>query len=306
MILGEIVSYVSGKIGRSDEAFQARVRAWAALRRDMLWQQQLWKDSLSLYTRAVAAGQATVYLPAHLEKIVAAKHGSTALLPVDQVFLFNDDPGIWERAGTPLEFSRPAASGIAAALATAGERINLVSASEADVGKTISIYGERAGEEVTETVFLNGTAQVQSAAAFTEVFQLSKQSTAGTVTATGATGGATLVTLAAEQTEKRHPRLLFHETPGAALTLCVLAKRRPPALRLDGDATALPALDNALLAFVTADALEGMRQYAKASQKIAEGNALLMSLQKTEIYEERKGARLTPTQSVGEYDREWE
>jgi hypothetical protein len=306
MILGEIVSYACGKAGRSDDSFKAKVRTWAKMRRDMVWQQQLWKDSLGIYTKAVAAAQSTIYLPAHLEKIVAAKHGTTTLLPVDQVFLFNDDPGIWDRAGTPMEFSRPAASGIAVALPANGEKVNLVSTNAADVGKKVSIYGELNGEEVTELVLLNGTSQVQSVNTFTEIWQLSKEATAGQVTATGATSAATLVRLDTEQTEKRHPRLRLHETAAAALTLAVLAKRLPPPLKNDSDATGLPSLDNALLAFVAADALEGMRQYAKAAEKNKEGTALLERALVTEVYHENKGGRLTPTDSVGDDDRSWE
>jgi hypothetical protein len=306
MILGEIVSYACGKAGRSDDGFKAKVRTWAQLRRDMLWQQQLWKDSLAIYTKAVTAGQATVYLPAHIEKLVAARHDDTALLPVDQVFLFNDDPGMWERTGTPMEFSRPAASGVAVALPANGEKVNLVSGNAADVGKKVSIYGELNGEEVTELVLLNGTSAVQSVNTFTEIWQLSKEATAGQVTATGATSAATLVRLAAEQTEKRHPRLRFHETPVAAITLAVLAKRLPPPLRNDSDATGLPSLDNALLAFVSADALEHMRQYNKAAAKTKEGNAILERAMSTEIFHEAKGGRITPNDSVGDDDRPWE
>lgn len=306
MILGEIVSYACGKAGRSDDGFKAKVRTWAKLRRDMLWQQQLWKDSLSIYTKAVSASQSTVFLPAHLEKIVAAKHGTTALLPVDQSFLFNDNPGIWDRAGIAMEFTRPASSGVAVALASAGEKINFVSNNAADVGKKVSVYGELNGEEVTELVLLNGTSQVQTVNAFTEVLQLSKEATAGRVSATGATSAAALVSLADAQTEKRHPRLRLHETPGVGITLAVLAKRLAPPLVNDSDATGLPSLDNALLAYVSADALEGMRQYAKAAEKNKEGTALLERALATEVYHEPKGGRIAPADSMGGDDRPWE
>jgi hypothetical protein len=305
MILSEIVTYVCGKIGRTDEAFKTRVRNWAQLRRDMLWQQQQWKDALAIYTKAVTAGQSTVLMPAQVARVVACKQGSSGLLPVEQVFLLADNPQVWDQAGTPTEFSRLAPSGLAAALPTAGEMLNLVSSNAADVGKKVTVHGELAGEEITELVTLNGTNSVGTAAAFDQVRQLSKEATAGLVTVTGNTSGATLLRLTADQTEKRHARIGLHPVPGAALTLAVLAKLNPPPLKQDSDATGLPSLDTALLAFVLADALEGMRQYAKAGAKMEEGNAVLAAAKHNEVWQEHGGSRLLPADAMAE-DRPWE
>lgn len=305
MILGEIINYVAGKAGRSDDAFKAKLRTWAALRRDMLWQQQLWKDCLAIYPLTVTAGQNTVILPSQIERVLAAKTDSQSLVPVDQVVLFREDPAAWERAGAAVQFTRPAPIGVTTPPLSAGERISLVSSNNADAGKKVSIYGELAGEQVTETLALNGLTPVTTAASFSTVWQLSKEGTTGQVTATGATSTAQLVSLAPEQTEKRHHRIRLHDTPTGPVTLHVLAKRLPPPLRQDSDATGLPSLDNALLAFVTADALEGMRQYAKAASKNSEGTTLLTRAQMTEVYHDATTMQMVPA-SEGDDECLWQ
>lgn len=300
MILGEIVSHVCGKIGRSDASFQALVRGWAEQRRNLIWQQALFLETLAIYTKAVAAGQHTVFLPSQIERIVAVRTGTRALLAVDQVFLFNANPELWDQTGTPMEFSRPSPSGVSAALANGGERLSFVSGNAADVGKNVSLYGELNGEEVQELLTLNGTAAVQTAEVFSEIFNLSKEATAGQITATGVTSLATLVRLSATQTEKRHPRIRLHETPAAALTLAVLAKRQPPPLKNDADSTGLDKLDAAVLAFTMGDALEKIRQYGKAATKVSEANAVLTAAKENAIYQEARSVRAHPEDSLGD------
>jgi len=299
MILGDILSYVCGKVGQTDDTFKAKIRTYAKLRRDMLWQLVLWKDTLSIYTKSVTADTHTLVMGAQVDRIVAAKTASQGLLPVDQTYLFNNDPQIWERSGDPLFFSQPPASALAVAPASAGEKLNLVSNNAADTGN-VSIYGENAGEEVSETVTLNGTSSVQTVNTYTEVLNLSKEATAGTITVTGATSAATLLTLLAAQREKRHARLRLHETPGAADTLLVLAKRHAPPMATDTDTTGMPSLDNAILAYTMADALESMRQYGKAKEKNSEGNALLAEAKKSEIYQDARRVTMTPADPLGE------
>ena len=299
MIRADLIDYVCGKIGQTDNAFKAKIGTYGKLRRDMLWQMVLWLDTLSIYTKAVTADAHTLIMGSQVHRIIAAKTTRQGLLPVDQAFLFTNDPQIWERNGDPIFFSQPAASGLAVAPATAGEKLALVSSNAADTG-SVSIYGEANGVEYGEVVALNGTSTVQTVYDYTDVLNLSKDATAGTITVTGMTSAATLLTLLAAQREKRHARLRLHETPSATDTLLVLAKRHPPPFDNDSDTTGLPSLDNALLAFVMADALELLRQYAKAKEKNSEGSALLAEAKKNAIYQEARRVTMTPAAPLGE------
>lgn len=318
MILAELVRSVCDKLGRSDAAFAAKVIASAKLRRDMVWQQALWRDTLAVYTRNVSAyvspapggfgfvlpaSPTLVYLPAHIERIIAAKADARALLPVDQVYLFNANPEAWDRAGTPTEFSRPAPSGVSRKIS--GLAPLLVSSNAADVGVPVSIHGESNGEEINEVVHLNGTTAVVAANTYTEIWQLSKKETAGTMTAyTGLF--EILVKLGPQDTAKRYPRIQLHVQPAQAFTLAVLAKRHPTPLLNESDAIGLPALENAILAFAMADGLELLRQYAKAQEKIREGTALLESAKRNEIYQEARCVRIAPDDGVGDLGCDWE
>lgn len=300
MILGDIVTEVCGKIGQTDESFKTKIRRAAKLRRDMLWGMVLWKDTLSIYTKAGAAAQHTLFMPSQVELIVAVKNGDQSVFPVDQVYLFNNDPQIWERSGNPLLFSQPPASGVGLAPLPAGERFSLKSNNAGDVGKKVSIYGELNGEEMSEVLTLNGTAAVQTVNLYNEVLNLSKEATAGAVAVSGVTSLASLVSLSPAQREKRHCRLRLHEIPGAAVTLLILAKRNAPPLVNDTDTTGLPSLDNAILAFVMGDGLQHIRQYAKASTMQSEGTALVTEAKKTNVYQEARRTTITPGDSLGD------
>lgn len=305
MILGDIVSYVAGKVGFSGTTFSQRIRDWAHLRQQMLWNEAVWKDSLSIYTKSAAAAQKEIILPSQIDMVVAVKQAGQGLpmLPVDQVFLFSSETESWESSGPTLRFSQPPALGLAVAIPTdGGEKLTCKSSSAADVGKKLTIYGELAGIEKTEQVTLNGTMDVDSVESYTDVFSLSKEVTTGSLSVTGKTSATLLQTLKPTEAQKRHPRLRLHQIPTSTLPLLVLGKRHAPPLKQDTDATALARLDNALLAFVVADALESLRQYAKSQAKAEEGMALLASVKRTEVYQQASACRLTPADSVGDLE----
>ncbi|HWA07919.1 MAG TPA: hypothetical protein VG838_00480 [Opitutaceae bacterium] len=307
MTLGEIVSYACGKVGLTDDTAKARARSYAAMRYQLIFRSALWKDALSIYTKALAANANTVILPSQVEKVLGVRSGSRALMPADQVFLFNDDPLAWERSGGEVQFTLPAVTALSGAPQTGGEKLRFVSSNNSDTTKKVTIYGRDANqEEATEVLTLNGTSNVDSVNSYEEVYLLSKDVTAGAVTVTGVSSTAALQSLRPTETLRRHTRVRIHDTPVEAVTLSVLAKRRPNPLENDTDSTLLPALDNALLALVLGDMLQWQDAYAKGNTCFDEGNALLESLKKTEVWQEARRIVMSPSDGCGDFERPWE
>src|SRR6185369_13077590 len=105
MTLNDLTSFIGGKIGLTDADSLARIKGFATERYRAIYAMALWKDSLSVYTKAVAAAQNEVVLPYHVAHFVAAKFLQQSLIPVDHAFLFNSDPDLWDRNGTPTHCS---------------------------------------------------------------------------------------------------------------------------------------------------------------------------------------------------------
>jgi hypothetical protein len=292
MILGDLALIVANKVGMTDASTLALIKSWANRRHQMICDRSLWHDLLAIYTLSVSASQTEVILPAQITRYVAAKYDQNALMPVDQVFLMSTDPGIWDRTGNAMRVAELPASGTR--LKPTSEKLALVSSNAADTAKTVTIVGELAGEEMSETLTLNGTTSVQSANSYDLIYTLSKQGTIGTVSVTGVTTAAALVTLQPTETERRHVRLRLFEAPLSAITLMVLGKRNAPALLNDSDQPAIRGVDGCLEAFVLADVYEWQRQGDDAAAKREEAMALLAQLQENEVYQAANLQQLVP------------
>lgn len=300
MILSNLALRVGKKIGMTDATTLALIYEWADARHEMICASELWKDLLSLYTLAVTAAQSTVILPPQIDRVVAARYDVTNLLPVDQVFLFVTDPGIWDRTGRATRIAEQPAVG--ARVMPSSEKVSLVSNNAADTAKTVSIVGELAGAEVRESLTLNGTSAVQSVNSYDLIYTLAKETTAGTVSVSGVTSLAALVTLKSDETGRPHCRLRLLETPTEALTLIVLGKRKAHRLVLASDQPAIRGLDACLEAFVLADAYEWQRQTEDAADKRTEAMAMLAQLKRSEVFQAANTQQLVPydTESPGD------
>lgn len=294
MIRKEIVDQVCTTIGLNDTTTRTKIGSFAARAHQMLCEAANWKDLLSLYTVAVSANQTEVILPAWADRFLAARYDHTHLLPVDQVFIYATDPQIWDRTGTPTRVAQ--LPSVATRATPAGGTITLVSSNAAD-SVSVVIVGERSGEEVRESVTLSGTTPMVSANQYDHIYSLAKPTTAGTVTVSD-TGG-TLLTLQADETERKHIRLRLLETPSQALTLVVLARRRVPPMTSDSMGAQVRGIDQAWEAFTLASAYEWMRQGDDADAATRKGVAFLDEARINETWRESTAQALVPSQGIG-------
>lgn len=301
MNLGDLATFIGGKIGMSDAATLTKIKGFARQRYDQMVAGALWKDLLSIHSFAVAINQNTVILPHQVAQFVAAKFDYTGLIPTDQAFIFNSNQALWADTGTPTHCSELAPIATKVMPADAGELLKLKSSAAGDTGK-VTVHGEdENGDGQQEQVTLTGTVPVFTVSKYKVVYGLSKGASTGTITVRNNNDNLTLLTLAPTDVQKLHRRLRLHMIPTEALTLLVLAKRHPSPLVNDADATALPPLcDQALQAYTHGDALEWQQQYGKAQGKFAEAIALEAKAKRSEVYQAAQSARITPADGMAE------
>jgi len=301
MILTDFSDHICDKMFKTDSSSVAACKRFVRRRYEMLYNKYLWKDTLLL--SSVAANSNILVMPKEIGLIVGARWGdSTPLDPVEFSFLLRNDPGAFERTGSPAKVTTITAIGIKQAISTA-ERLSFVSDSTSDTSITVLIRGELAGVEQVEQVALNGTTTVNSTKSWDVVWTLSKPATTGTITVTGLTSSTNYLTLWDEDRELKYQRLRLFDSPtDTTKNLLVLGKRRFRGLTKDQDTSIIPALDDVLLAYGEADMLQRARQYGKANEKIQEATALLFDTLSVSIYQQASVVQLTP-ENVGEYNR---
>lgn len=208
------------------------------------------------YALATVAGQATYRLPPYFGRI-ARKDGivtnlstGVKIYPITQVDLEERYPGLGSAVdtarGDPQHYSIAGKGGIAVQVAAAGEALEVVSSSAADVDILATIEGLSGGEWTTTQLTLNGTTVV-GLGTWTYVQTFSKSYPAGTTPATALTssrgtvtlrtvaGAATRQTLLPVESSREHYQFRLHPTPQAVQSIGIPIIRLPRRIFHDGD-----------------------------------------------------------------------
>ena len=105
MNLGDMASFVTGKIGKTDTDSVAKCKEFLARRYELIWNSQLWRESLSTASQSVPADTQDVTLnDSSIDQIVAVRWSDTTLGPVAHEQVFAIDPTLFDDSGTPLAF----------------------------------------------------------------------------------------------------------------------------------------------------------------------------------------------------------
>lgn len=289
MTLAQIADFVTQKVGKTDEESVAICKDFIRRRYQMIYDSTLWKDSMVMVALEVETEE--VILPNYVERVVGLRSGTNAIFPNRPETLFQMDPNTFDRIGTPWTYSE--LPPVAVHTVPANDPLTLVSSDAGDVGKTVIIRGMSNGLEEVENVSLNGTTPVVTTKSWDAPFQLSKETTAGTVTVKDSSNVEVQKLLPSEN-ERKHSRLFLHDIPGETTTLLVLAKRRMTPLDNDLDTPILRNIDNAIIAYAMSDMLERSRQYAKAQAKAGEGQAHILAMRDLETNQGADCIRIIP------------
>jgi len=292
---------ITRKVGKTDTASIALCKDCIRQRYAMIYDASNWRETELVLSISVVADQQEIIVPHTMERVKAARWNETGIVwPVELATLFEQDPGIFERTGTPVHFAELATVGVATA--PGGKTVTIVSSNSTDTGLTVSVRGEVGTVETQETITLNGLTSASGSALWDRIFLIGKPETTGTMTVTNS-AGTTLVALWPKERCRQHTRLWLQETPNTAHTMVLLGKRRMRELWNDADCPTLRNTDNAIMAYVMGDMLEYARQYAKAVIKQKEGHALLAIMKNLDSEQSGRVCRITPVSS-GEYGRD--
>lgn len=105
MTLSDLATFVTGKLGKTDTDSLAKAKEFLARRYELIWNSQLWRETLSTSTQSVPADTQDVTLnDSSIDQIVAVRWSDTMLGPVAHEQVFAIDPTLFDDSGTPLAF----------------------------------------------------------------------------------------------------------------------------------------------------------------------------------------------------------
>jgi hypothetical protein len=210
MTKSDIATYVGEKVHSTDDDSIAVFKTFVDRRYDMIWNAELWRESLGTYSTTVSSGTEIVDLTVDMDFPVAAYWDEKEITPVDYQRVFQINPALLDENGTPTDF--------------------IV------LPKSVSASGTR-------------------------------------------------------------PRIKLIRIPNESKTLLVLGKLIINPLG-DSDSAVLSGIDNALVTYVEADALEYLQQYAKAQLKMQEAGAHMQLMRDMEKNQSARQIQLVPDVEV--------
>jgi hypothetical protein len=258
----------------------------------MLWDSRPWRDTIGLLSLDSTNVSQVTTLPANIDRVMAIRWGSDrTLLPQELGTIFQVDPAMFDRTGTPATFSLISPSGVAS---SPGASPVFVFSSDVSASFKVSIRGSFNGNPKSEVIQVSGSSPVSSANNYDEIYSLSKSSTTSPLTVQDSTLSTTIFSLESWETSRTYQRVHFDTIPDAAQTCLILFKRTFRPLVNDSDSPELTGIDNALLASAIGDMLEGQRQYGKAQIKMQEASMMASQMADLERHQSASSMQLIP------------
>ncbi|MEW6303497.1 MAG: hypothetical protein AB1705_08510 [Verrucomicrobiota bacterium] len=321
MNLADMAAHVCGKVRKTDSAALAKCKGFIRQRNELIYNDQLWRDSLYQFdftfsttaladpNTATVAEEGIWLLPRVVDRVVALRTSDRGLAPVAQEILFRQDPDRFAESGNPVEFYKMSPVvwqfGVAGADAVA---LYVEAENAADAGSPVHVrYISVLDELIQETINAVVTAGLGGfsgllSASVKEIVSFSKGATAGYIWLNNGTGTRYTALGAAETSHQRYPRLRIMTKPNQDTAMKALVKKRHQPLTYDYDEPDLLGIENTLLAFAQGDMLEWMRQYSKANLKFQEALGLLEAYKIKEVAQEAALRRFIPEGEAADYE----
>lgn len=316
MNLAELADLVCETVRKPDSDSLAACKTYLKRRDQMLWDGNLWRDSLFTFTKTVGptmsatdaqplayggdtlarirllAATGFICLEQFVDVVLAVRK-SNGPLPVQNVErYFLDSLDAFAQTGDPVEFSL---SEPVAWQSYNDQQLFLVS-SGADTAVCVVHYIDTYAGVLSKQVTLSSTTPVAFGYGRI-VFNITKPPTSGNVMLQGGDSVVenTFAVLSATETEARqYQRLLLLPAPTADLTLRFLVKKRYVPLAGDYESPRLRKAENVLIAYATGDMLRRSNKFGMANEAYAEGAALLAKLENIEFFQQAQRMQLVP------------
>lgn len=245
-----------------------------------------WPDLWRIETAEVQiyAGVPYVFLPAHVDLV------KKAVLDSNKDLLSSQDPSMFisrffdtmDTSANPYSLvalgSSPTKRRIAAA-----ETMTFVSSDAGDVGLDVELWGLVSGEEIGETIALNGTSTVASVNSYERITRIgtatsrADSSRAGNITVTGTTSSLEYAVIKNHEFDSRYQQMRVQDAPASNDTLTIFYKKKVQRLIEDGDSLELDC-DLVLIEFAIADILQQQGKYNQGNIHLAIGEDMRLKL----------------------------
>jgi hypothetical protein len=310
MTLKEMAEFICGKVNQTEPEDIAACQGFLRRRHEMLWQDQLWKDSLAEYTQTLEQtgyvpssnwlpGKGVLLLPIGFERILAVRTDARSLRVQRPEILYRIDYDTFNKRGDLQDFVQ-----LSACVWELEESTTLyASRSSTDAGAALTV--DRLGSDgvtvsritrtLTDTTMLLTTTDRLDA--------ITKAVTSGSIAVLANNTPPLIGVLglgAAVTNAPKRQRIRFVERPDSSVTVRVLGKRTVPEFSAANDEPSISGITNTLLAFAQGDMLQRERQYGKAQALYQEAMALFDQVKRLETVQQAHQTRIIPEGGYGE------
>lgn len=301
MNLGEMATFVCGKVRQTDTTSLAKCKEFLRQRYQMLYDESLWRDSVWAFQFTFTPEDsdkpesyaATYFLPSVVDRLLALRTSDAQMMAAAEEMLYRSSIDEFAQSGTPARFTTgsPVVAIIPASFPYAAEL--RVASDPADSGVTLTVkYIDANGDRQTVEQTLATSVVAQNVRV---IERATKAATEEDVTFQSYEGATDIATAAAADTawRARTPVQLI-PSPTAATVFRALVKKKVLPLVDDRDVPELRGIENCLLAFGQGDMLQRGRQYGKAQLSHGEGFNLLQELKIRHVYQEDQQTQIVP------------
>ena len=100
----EIANYVGEKVHSTDSDSIAVFKQFVDRRYEMIWNAELWRESMGTYSTSVSSGTSVIDLTIEMDFPVSAYWDEREITPVDYQRVFQINPALLDESGTPTDF----------------------------------------------------------------------------------------------------------------------------------------------------------------------------------------------------------
>jgi hypothetical protein len=321
MTITELSDFVCTKVNQTAPEDIAACKSFIRRRHTMLWDDQLWKDAVTVLTITIdpaadtyagkLAADGIVLFHPHIARVLALRAAAWPVAVLDYSAVFSEGIDAFAESGNVTNFThlpsvvwqRPSAG------ETGYETSNLwlASADGSQENELRVQWVDRNGRQYDTTINTNGSLLEDSAiggSLTAEVLSIGKGATNAAIELTyeGSSYGFNADrprAAAADTVFPVLPRIRLLRIPSQSAVYRVLVKTAAPSLSGDNDPTRITGVDNTLIAFVQSDMLERGRQYQKAMLLKQEGALLLEQLKGQEVVQQANSRRIIPWDGFG-------
>jgi hypothetical protein len=305
MNLLEMAGYVCSKVRQSDALAITKAKGFLAKRYEMLWAEELWKDSVYQFAFTLGLGTTETqptpntlevleagyyFMPQMVDRVLAIRSDDGALPVQDEPQLFRATLDEYAETGSPVKFLKlpPAVAQFIVA-----DRWSIAGgAADFALSATVRFIAANS-KRVKEDVQISATTEFSEDGLVLET--VTKPATDGPVSLNSIFYGVTFHAMAAADTEiVPRQRIRVLPVPTTQMSFRALVKKKLIPLEDDNDSPELAGIDNCLMAFAQADMLQRGRQYGKAAAVVGEATALLSQFKRIAVTQEAHNERVVP------------